>query len=71
MVKSWVYDSWQVLKDIYREPLSGLDRGMLVLRAPWVIGARHFGSYLGAKAAERRSNQPLWSFVDGLMRKGV
>jgi rhamnosyltransferase len=63
--------SWVVVRSIWSEPRLLFEKTVLLLRAPVVITARHFGGYIGARAAKRGSKALFWKYTDRIMRKGV
>jgi rhamnosyltransferase len=71
LTTSWLTSSWRLVDGIYRDSHSLKHRALLMLRAPVVNGARHLGSYLGAKAAHQNIKDGIWQYVDKVMRKGV
>ena len=73
VVRSWISDSWMVVRSLWAEPRSLFEKTVLVLRAPVVVAARHAGGYIGARAAKAKlaSKGLFWKHIDDLMRKGV
>jgi hypothetical protein len=70
-VASWLRCSWEATRVVCTEPGPLTSRAALALRAPVVIGARHLGTCLGARAAQGRVKGPFWQYVDSRLRNGV
>jgi rhamnosyltransferase len=72
LIASWMSSSRQFIQTIYTEPGSLSEKLRLILRTPVIVGARHWGSYIGARAAKPEMKKGiLWQYIDNLMRKGV
>jgi rhamnosyltransferase len=71
VIKASIAGSWFVVRSILKDPTSLFEKTALLLRAPVVITARHFGGYIGARAAKQVSKGRFWKGIDSLMRKGV
>jgi rhamnosyltransferase len=71
VVASWLSSSWRFIKGVHQDSGPIAQRVSLMLRAPIISGARHWGSYLGARAARKNTLGFLWRYVDNTMRRGV
>jgi len=71
LAAAWAKGSARGIMAIWNGSESLPWRTIQSLRAPVVIGARHLGSCLGARAGLARRHGTLWRCVDQTLRRGV